>query len=124
MNSYLSGYIDGLVNMASSLSKKIGLSYICGYCFKKDNFHSEFSKEFRIKNFNLESSNKDYLNIYLEDNIIDILNYWIKIRLGDVINYYTIDNLNIKNTLFYIVDDIIILEYNDCMVCLIIGNNE
>jgi hypothetical protein len=124
MDSYLSGYVDGLVNMASSVSKKIGLSYIRGYCFKKDIFKSEFSKEFKIKKFNLESSNKEYLNIYLEDNLIDILNYWIKIRFGDVINYYTIDNLDIKNTLFYIVDDIIVLEYNDYMLCLIIGNNE
>jgi len=124
MDSYLSEYIDGLVNMASSFSKKIGLSYISGYCFKKDNFNNEFSNHFKIKSFNLEPSNSDYLNIYLEDNLIDAFNYWINFKLGNIINYYTIDNLKIKNTLFYIVDDIIVLEYNDYMICLIIGNNE
>ena len=124
MISYFNGYVRGIFNMASSSSKLISMSYIEAYCYDKKNFNDEFSKDFKIKKFNINLTNKEYLNNYLEKEIIDNALYWIKFQLGDVLKYYVMDNLNVRNTTFYTVDDIIVLEYNKYIVCLIIGNNE
>ena len=124
MNNGLSSYINGLVNMISSVSKKIGYSFIEGYCLLKDDFKEEFCNNFKIKDFKLEEVNNNYLSDYIEDDLIENLLYWLHIRIGKEIKYYTIDNLDLKNTLFYIVDDIVVIEYDKYMVCLIIGNNE
>ncbi len=124
MNNELSNYINGLVNMASSVSNKISCSYIIAYCFNKDCFIKEFTKQFKIKKIVLEPVDDHYLTNYLEDSLIDKLNYWLKFKIGHINSVYVINNVNLKNILFSYVEDIIVLEYDDYMLSLIIGNNE
>ena len=48
-----SSYISGLLNMASSCSKTIGLSYADAECFNKDKYKQDFSKLHKIKEIDL-----------------------------------------------------------------------
>ena len=56
---YLSSYLEGIFNMASSISKSIGCSYIKVDAYNKDTFEEDFKKNYKLKeNINLiETSN-------------------------------------------------------------------
>ena len=45
----MSHYLEGLLNMASSVSKSISPSYVKVNCYNKKDFKEKFIKEYRIK---------------------------------------------------------------------------
>lgn len=133
-------YVTGLTNMASSLSKNIGLSYVEVDCFDKDNYKKEFSKYYEIKedDVKLVESNltmKDVLLAWFgkeESNITDSLLYWIERDSGKSIKVYEYTN-NLHELLsrsdgglseFYFVEDIYFIEFDKVIMCFILGNNE
>ena len=133
-------YITGLTHMASSLSKNIGPSFVEVDCFDKDNYKKEFAKYYEIKegDIKLVESNLTMREILLEwfgeeeSNITDSLLYWIKRDSGKSLKVYEYTN-NLDELLsrsdggvseFYIVEDIYFIEFNEVMMCFILGNNE
>ena len=140
LNTNKSLYITGLTNMATSLSKNIGPSYVVVDCFDKDNYKKEFAKYYEIKegDIKLVESNLTMREILLEwfgeeeSNITDSLLYWIKRDSGKSLKVYEYTN-NLDELLsrsdggvseFYIVEDIYFIEFNEVMMCFILGNNE
>lgn len=133
-------YITGLTHMASSLSKNIGPSFVEVDCFDKDNYKKEFAKYYEIKegDIKLVESNLTMREILLgwfgeeESNITDSLLYWIKRDSGKSLKVYEYTN-NLDELLsrsdggvseFYIVEDIYFIEFDEVVMCFILGNNE
>ncbi len=131
-------YISGLFHMASSCSKKIGLSYATATCFKKKNFINGFKEFYEIKEeIKLKkiyiSLDKFLTRIYGKNKgIIDGLTHWIKIRCGNPLNIYSVNN-NIIDLLsrenkglspFYFCEDIYFIECEKIVICMLIGNDE
>ena len=132
-------YLSGLMNIASSLSEYIGLSYIRVDCYDKETFEEEFLKNYKVKiNLNnLEKSSKS-LEKELEEwfgtdkKIIESLIYWIDQEIkGEKIIYYSnkdiIEKLSGYNrglSGLYIVEDVLFIECNKKILIFMLGNNE
>ena len=133
----LTCYIDGLVTMASSLSKKISYSSISATCFKNKNFKEEFFKYYKVKLEGVKFSKiKDPLekifSLYLEDDIVNNLLNLLKKDLGEEKELLTINNNDVLEKLscfnggkepFYFIENLYIVKYNEYIVCFIVGNN-
>ena len=133
-------YVSGLVKMASTGSKNLGLSYVDAYCFDRSNYLTEFSSFFEIDDIELEKSNltdKELFNNLFDDNKkTDSLIHWLNILDGNCDNvkiikekYFskTIESLSNYSgglTMFYTVEDLYFLEYKTLTIVLIIGNDE
>lgn len=130
-----SSYISGLLNMASSCSKTIGLSYADAECFNKDKYKNDFSKLHKIKeiDLSLEKLNitfKELLtNIFGDEKeIIEGLSHWINLIAGtpnkvSMINDKTIIE-KISNIPFYFLEDVFFIECENMVICILIGNDE
>ena len=130
----MNDYLTGLFHLASSLSTNMGPSYINVDIFKKRIFEKEFKKHYKViikdelveDNINL----KDLLNyLFNDDKIEDSLLYWIYLYLDKEKKIYTLKENskvldNIKNSGFYTTEDVYFIEFNDNIVCLLLGNNE
>ena len=96
---YLSNYVAGLVNMASSCSKTMGPSYVDADCFSRENYEDEFA--------NLYNVNKDDKQlIKIKGNNIALFTMQILIinDTQEVILEYTINEkneLNLELILYY-----------------------
>ena len=136
-----SEYISGLVNMASSISKNMGCSFMDATCFKNNDFITSFSKFYNIHKEDIkihESSDslEDFIKKYFGDDktLIDGLSYWMSLKMGEVKKIYEQDDDSKLNDLlsnsgygkmpFYIVDDIVFIEFEKGTIAFIIGNNE
>ncbi len=134
-------YISGLVNMASSLSEYMSVSYMDAICFNKNSYLDDFSK---LHNINKEEIKLHELNISLEEfiknsfgnnkKLIEGLSYWIKTVAGEFKKIYVQDDnsrLNelieksiYKKTLFFFIEDIVFIEFDNMIISFITGNNE
>ena len=139
MISYYDGYIDGLFNLASSVSKNIGPSFIRASLYDKDKFYKEFKKNYRLKDnvmniVETKRSFKQVLHEWLDDeHLEESILYWINLKFGKNIKVLASDNDQIIDQLsgyaggvsgFYFVEDIYFIEYDKYMLVLIMGNNE
>ncbi len=129
-NSQLISYIKGLMNLASSLSKNIGPSYVTVKYFNKKEFENLISR----RKINITDSNKslkEVLNEWFNDKeIVDSIIYWMNLYLDDPIHIYE-SKSDFHNTLmeqemttFSFIEDAYLIEYKTFVMCLIIGNNE
>jgi len=123
-------YLNGLMNMASSLSKSIGPSYIIVDCYKKEELE-QLKKDYHIKKITPSTlSFKEKLGEwFLEEKItIESVLYWSKRKIKEERNIYDIERENFekmeKYTPFYIIDDAFILETEKYLILYILGNNE
>lgn len=133
-------YVSGLVKMASTGSKNLGLSYVDAYCFDKKDYLKEFSSFFEIEEIELEKSNltdKELFNNLFDDNKkTDSLVHWLNILDGNCNEikilkeeYFSkaiesLSNYSGGLTMFYNVEDVYFLEYKSLTIVLIIGNDE
>lgn len=140
MQTNKSSYLTGLANMASSLSKEIGPSYIEVDCFDKKNYQKEFQEYYEIKeNIELIETNlklENILSFWLgkDRNIIESLIHWTSCAIGNPIKVYKLENENkILNKLsrsegglgpFYTTEEIYFIEFKNDMTCFMIGNDE
>ena len=122
----LSAYLDGLMNMASSLSKSIGPSFVSVNCYDKE----EFSKEYKIDYSLTSLSYKDKLEEWFIDdkNTIESILYWTKRYIKEIKKIYTIKNADLdkfkKDNPLYFVEDVFIIETTNYMITFVLGNNE
>ena len=130
-------YLNGIMNMASSISKNIGLSYIDVEAYNKETFNEDFCKYHKIKEIELENLNISLTEalkewFYEEDKLIESIIYWINYNIGKEKTIYTpeskiIEKLSTSNkgiSKFYKVEDIFIIEYEKEIIVFILGNNE
>ena len=131
-------YLRGVMNIASSVSKNIGPSYIEVECYDKSEFEEEFKRNYKI-NIKLEELEKlnnsleDALKIwfYNEKSLIDSINYLFRLHLPEIKNIYYITEELINeirnkkvNSIFYDIEDFIFIELEDKIIIFILGNNE
>ncbi len=123
-------YLNGLMNMASSLSKSIGPSYIIVDCYKKEELE-KLKKDYHIKKITPSTlSFKEKLGEwFLEERItIESILYWSERKIKEERNIYDIEREDFekmeKYTPFYIIDDAFILETDKYLILYILGNNE
>lgn len=136
-----SEYISGLVNMASSVSNWMGVSYMDAICFKKDNYLEDFSSFHKIKK---EEIKIHETNLSLEDfiknsfgddkKLIEGLSYWITRQAGDFVKVYEQDDDSKLNELleeskygktpFFFIDNVVFIELEKMTIAFITGNNE
>ncbi len=133
-------YVSGLVKMASTGSKNLGLSYVDAYCFDKKDYLKEFSLFFEIDKIEVEKSTMSdkelFNNLFGDNKKTDSLIHWLNILDG---NYESIKIIKEKYfskvtellsnysgglTLFYTVEDVYFLEYKTLTIILIVGNDE
>ncbi len=127
-------YLNGLFQMASSLSDYIGPSYIKVDCYLKEEFKEEFCNNYNIKGLDIKKSNKTIETALLDwfgtdEKIIESILYWLNINNIKIktIYYFSEDllnNLNNQQQDFYFLEDIIIAEISEYIIILLLGNNE
>ncbi len=123
---YLSAYLDGLLNMASSLSKSIGPSLVSVNCYDK----KEFDKEYKIDYSPTSLSYEDKLKEWFVDEkkVVESILYWTNRYIKDIKKIYIINKKDLdlfkKDNPLYFIDDVFIIETKDFMVTFVLGNNE
>ena len=132
----LGSYLEGLLNMASSLSKNIGPSYVKVDCYIKEDFKEQLSKYYKvpIDKINLIKTNEtlEYaLSNWFgnETKIIESITYWFNLKVkGAKVIYHSEEEL--KNILdnkqmdFYCLDDLFFVESKEYIFVFQLGNNE
>ena len=131
-----SSYVSGLVNMASSCSKQIGLSYVDADCFELKDYKKEFSRIYEIneKELILEETNQSFIEFLINifgsnKDLIEGLIHWINFNIGKPNKLLTLKDNNIldklsKNSPFYFLEDVFFIECEKIVICLLIGNDE
>jgi len=134
-------YLEGLVNMASSCSKRIGLSYMDAMCFPKNNYISSFSKYYDVplEEVSFHQSNisfkKKLISILGDDKkLIDGLIFWIEKEAGECKHIYELDdNSKLRILLsrsdggcgaFYFLEDVFMVEFDKMIIYFMYGNDE
>ena len=123
---YLSAYLDGLLNMSSSLSKSIGPSLISVNCYDKE----EFNKEYKIDYSPTSQSYKDKLEEWFVDDqkAVESILYWTNRYIKEIKKIYTINKKDLdlfkKDNPLYFIEDVFILETTNYMITFVLGNNE
>ena len=122
----LSAYLDGLMNMATSLSKSIGPSFVTVNCYDKE----EFNKEYKIKYSPTSLSYKDKLEEWFIDDkkAVESIIYWTNRYVKEIKSIYIINNKDLelfkKDNPLYFIEDVFILETTNYLITYVIGNNE
>ncbi len=132
----LGSYLEGLLNMASSLSKNIGPSYIKVDCYLKEDFKEQLSKYYKVPidkinllktNETLESALSNWFGN--ENKIIESITYWFNLKVkGAKVIYYSEEELKSildnKQMDFYCLDDLFFVESKEYIFVFQLGNNE
>lgn len=134
-------YISGLVNMASSVSEWMGVSFMDAICFKKESYLDDFAylhniKKEEIKIYEINISLEDFIkNNFGEDKkLVEGLSYWIKRKAGDFKRIYVQDDDSKLNELLeksdyaktpmFFIEDVVFIEFENMIISFITGNNE
>lgn len=132
---YLSSYLEGIFNMASSISKSIGCSYIKVDAYNKDTFEGDFKQNYKLKeNINLIETSNSLKTTLLdwfqnEENIVESITYWFNLKSLEIKNIYLSEEklvsiLNEKKMDFYNLEDLFFVEYKNIIFVFLLGNNE
>lgn len=130
-------YVSGIVDMATSMSKKIGYSYICVNCFDINSYKEGISLYYEIplKNIKFTKVHKtlyEVFSMYFEDELLNNLLWLIKKDTDDELKVYRILEDEILSKLscfnggklpFYMIEDFYIVLFKKYAICFVIGNN-
>lgn len=132
---YLSSYLEGITNMASSISKSIGHSYVKVDAYNKNTFQEEFKKYYHLKediklietNKSLESTLLDWFQN--EEKIVESITYWFHLKTNAEPKVYLSEEelvsiLDEKRKDFYFLDDLFFVECKNYIFVFLLGNNE
>ena len=133
----IDSYINGLLDMASSSSSVIGRSYVQAKVFSKKKYIKEFCEGIKFREIELEKSKCSLVEIFEdwfgdEHLLATNLNYYITSRVSDVVNIYKLKNSSKvldelscrKYGYVYFYEDLYFVEFDKCVICFILGNNE
>ena len=120
-DSSLSNYFTGMSLMASSMIKTP--SYVTVDVYKKDGkSNSNYTKSQYTLNEVLNAF------FYERKDIIDTVSYMMEHKLGKPVNIFELTKKEFdeveNDSVYYILDDAYVIEYEKYIVYLMIGNNE
>ena len=132
VEEYVKNKLEPILN--EGVIKKKTYSYFQMDVFKRDNYFREF-EDYYLKTRKYKKIKEDILlnellgYVLLEEDVSLIIND-MTLKLGDIKGIYTLSRRALdrieKNhvTMFFFLDDIIFVEFNDFCLCFMIGNNE
>ena len=134
-----SGYATGILNMASSSSKKLKKSYIDATVLGKKNFLDSFTNFYEIPNaiINLEESTMTLESILTEwldsKKLVKDSIKWLEYSLGNSSKVYEVKNEKIVFpelecrhggiSEFDVIEKMYFVEFKRTVVCLMLGHN-
>ena len=132
---YLSSYLEGITNMASSISKSIGYSYVKVDAYDKKTFQEEFKKYYHLKeDIKLIETSKSFESALLdwfqdEQKIVESITYWFHLKTNEDPKVYLseeelVSTLDEKRMDFYTLDDLFFVECKNYIFVFLLGNNE
>ncbi|MBR2678816.1 MAG: hypothetical protein IKE63_05315 [Bacilli bacterium] len=135
-----SNYVSGLVNMASSVSKYIGPSYLQADCYELKDYVDDFCAMYEIPKdivhleeykHSLEELLKSILGT--SEGLIEGLLHWLHREIGEVKKIYTVPDNKVLELIgaetggygpFYFCEDLYFIETDKMVLCLLLGNDE
>lgn len=112
-------YLEGIMNMSSSLSDYIGPSYINVECYDK----KEFKRDISPTSLSLEEKLREWF--CNEEKMIESIIYWINLKIEGKKKILNLEEkININTTLFSFIEDSFILATEKYIILFILGNNE
>ena len=132
---YLSSYLEGITNMASSISKSIGPSYVKVDGYLKETFQEDFKKYYHLKeDIKLIETSKSFETTLLdwfqdEQKIVESITYWFHLKTNEDLKVYLseeelVSTLDEKRMDFYTLDDLFFVECKNYIFVFLLGNNE
>ena len=131
---YLSSYLEGICNMASSISKSIGPSYVKVDGYLKEKFQEDFKKYYHLKeDIKLIETSKSFettlLDWFQEKEIVESIVYWFHLKTREDPKVYLseenlVSTLDEKRMDFYSLDDLFFVECKKYVFVFLLGNNE
>ena len=131
---YISGYLRGLMHMASYFSKNIGPSYFEVDAFDKNTFMEDFKKQYGVDLPLFESPKtfKEELSETFGDQekaIVESIIYYMGFQLEEPTKVLRLKDNSLyekieRKSIFSYLEDIFFVEFEECMVCYMVGNNE
>ena len=132
---YLSSYLEGICNMASSISKSIKYSYIKVDAYNKSSFQENFKKYYHLKeDINLVETSNSLDTTLLdwfqnEEKIVESITYWFHLKINEETKVYLaeeklVSELDKKRMDFYNLEDLFFVESNNIIFVFLLGNNE
>ena len=135
------GYLNGLTQMASSVSVRCGPSVMRVDCFSPKSYAALFCKEYRLRSSLLQLHDsgctlQEKLEAWLGDDprrLVEGLCHLIHIRLGDALQVLEPENIGpLCDALsapggrgpFYTTEDLFFAVFRDVAVCFMMGNYE
>ena len=127
-------YISGMFDTASY---NLLPSFTEVFCFKKDDLSKIISREFEISGTDIkykiyDKKIEEFLKIVfvLNDKEITNMVYYLERECGKCINIYEAEKSTVnkldgnKYVPFYILENVYFFEFENIIICLMIGNNE
>ncbi|MBQ3307801.1 MAG: hypothetical protein IJG68_06405 [Bacilli bacterium] len=133
--NYLSSYLEGVLNMSSSISKSIGYSYVKVDGYLKESFQEEFKKFYHLKeDVRLIETTNSFEATLLdwfqnEDKIVESIHYWFHLKTKEEPKVFLTDIklrdiLDEKRMDFYSLEDLFFIECKNYIFVFLLGNNE
>ena len=133
--NYLSSYLEGVLNMSSSISKSIGYSYVKVDGYLKESFQEEFKKFYHLKeDVRLIETTNSFEATLLdwfqnEDKIVESIHYWFHLKTKEEPKVFLTDIklrdiLDEKKMDFYSLEDLFFIECKNYIFVFLLGNNE
>lgn len=133
--NYLSSYLEGVLNMSSSISKSIGYSYVKVDGYLKESFQEEFKKFYHLKeDVRLIETTNSFEATLLdwfqnEDKIVESIHYWFHLKTKEEPKVFLTDIklrdiLDKKRMDFYSLEDLFFIECKNYIFVFLLGNNE
>ena len=133
--NYLSSYLEGVLNMSSSISKSIGYSYVKVDGYLKESFQEEFKKFYHLKeDVRLIETTNSFEATLLdwfqnEDKIVESIHNWFHLKTKEEPKVFLTDIklrdiLDEKKMDFYSLEDLFFIECKNYIFVFLLGNNE
>ena len=125
-------YINGVISLAKEQSDNLKQSEITIELYPKEDYEDKINKIHRVEdiplrelNQNLEASLNDWLS---DSKAVACTSRLLERELGKTKKIYTIQNRSLdevfkKNKPYFYIEDILIIEFNDYYLWIILGNN-
>ena len=131
-NKYLEAYTLGIFSLAKEQSENLKKSDITIDLYQKDTYQDKLNKLHRIENPQIEELNETLeqaLNDwFIDQSAVKGATTLLQETFGNSKKIYTItkgiDDIFKKNKPYYTIEDLLIIEFKEYIIWIILGNNE
>ena len=134
--NYYESYLNGIFDLAKNLVDNLKMSETLVECYKKDTYQEDIYKRHKIEIETIplieikKSKEKVLKDWFVYKKVVSKILFILERRLKDPKNFYRIkntidkDNVFKKNKPFYFVENILIIEFEEYILWLSMGDFE